>query len=147
MATVEDILMVKGPGVIVASRDTTVREAVNLMCEANVGSVIIKDGERVEGIFTERDLLRRVVSLGRDPNQTQLGSVMTSPVRSVSLRTSVTRCKDILTHEHIRHLAIVEGGTLIGIIGLRDVLTAKLEEDEKLLYDIARQVEIIGKAG
>ena len=140
MATVENILMTKGPDVIVASKDTTVREAVNLMCEANVGSVIIKDGDIVEGIFTERDLLRRVVSPGHNTDATLLGQVMTSPVRSVDLSTPVSTCKDIFTHEHIRHLAIIEQNSLLGMISLRDVLTAKLVEDEKLIHEIGKQM-------
>ena len=144
MISVEDVLMRKGPSVVIASRETTVREAVNLMCEANVGSVIVKEGGEVEGIFTERDLLRRVVSPGCDPETTTLEKVMTSPVRSVDLETTISECKDILTHEHIRHLAITENGSLLGVIGLRDVLSAKLEEDEKLLDEISKQVAAVG---
>lgn len=144
MATVENILMMKGPDVIVASKETTVREAVNLMCEANVGSVIIKDNNIVEGIFTERDLLRRVVSPGHDADTTLLGQVMTSPVRSVDLGTPVSKCKDIFTHEYIRHLAIIEQNSLLGMISLRDVLTIKLDEDEKLLHEIDKQMHDVG---
>lgn len=133
MATVEDILMSKGPDVIVAAPSTTVREASILMCEANVGAVIVKNQDDVCGIFTERDLLRRVVVPGRDPDRTELHEVMTSPVRSVSLNTDVRTCVDIFTREHLRHLAIIEDGALLGIVSLRDVLTRELAEDEQLL--------------
>lgn len=130
MATVEDILMLKGPDVIVTAPSTTVHEAVKMMCEANVGSVVIKEHQDVEGIFTERDLLRRVVAPGKDPRTTPLSDVMTFPVRSVSLSTSVRECSDLLEREHIRHLAIVEEGALVGMISLRDVLSMELREDE-----------------
>ena len=66
MAVIEDILMIKGPDVIIAPSSSTVLEAARLMSEANVGSVIVKDGEEVKGIFTERDLLKRVMAADRD---------------------------------------------------------------------------------
>lgn len=134
MATVEDILMNKGPDAIVAAPSTTVREAVIMMCEANVGSVVIKSEDVVQGIFTERDLLRRVITPSRDPAQTELHEVMSTPVRSVSLATDVRQCSNIFTTEHLRHLAIVEDGALLGMIRLRDVLAAELAEDEEILH-------------
>lgn len=133
MATVEDILMSKGPDVIVTTPLTTVHEAVVMMCEAGVGAVVITDQNRVCGIFTERDLLRRVVAPRRDPNRTELHEVMTSPVRSVSLHTDVRQCGDLFTQQHLRHLAVMESDTLLGMISLRDVLAIELAEDEQLL--------------
>jgi IMP dehydrogenase len=136
MSTVEDILMAKGPDVIVASQATTVHEAVRLMCEANVGSVVVKDGHEVEGIFTERDLLRRVVNTLKDPITTTLGAVMTTPVKSVELHADVRECFRMMKELHIRHLAVMEQDALVGMIGLRDVLAAELEEDEKIIHDM-----------
>lgn len=136
MSTVEDILMSKGPDVIVASQETTVHEAVRLMCEANVGSLIIKDGDVVEGIFTERDLLRRVVNTLKDPTTTTLGKVMTSPVRSVPLAMDVRECFRLMKDLHVRHLAVMEQDVLVGMIGLRDVIAAELEDDEQIIHDM-----------
>lgn len=130
MATIEDILMVKGPDVIVATSDTTVQEAAQMMSRANVGSIIIKDDDGVDGIFTERDLLKRVVARGEDPGRTRLGDVMSSPVKSCGLFDDVTDVANLLTDEHIRHLAIVQDGALIGVIGLRDVMAAQLRESQ-----------------
>ncbi|MBN1943334.1 MAG: CBS domain-containing protein [Phycisphaerae bacterium] len=135
MATVEDILMSKGPDIIVADPSTTVHEATVLMCEANVGAVVIKEQNEARGIFTERDLLRRVVVPGRNPDQIELREVMTSPVRSVSLGADVRECREIFTREHLRHLAVVEEGALLGMISLRDVLAVEVAEDEQLLQD------------
>ncbi len=133
MATVEDILMSKGPDVIVATPLTTVHEAVVLMCEANVGAIVIKSQDEVCGIFTERDLLRRVVVPGRAPERTELHEVMSSPVRSVSLNTNIRECGVIFTRENLRHLAIIENNALLGMISLRDVLAWELAEDENIL--------------
>jgi len=133
MATAEDILMSKGPDVIVATPSTTVHEAVVMMCEANVGAIVIKNQDEVCGIFTERDLLRRVVVPGRAPERTELHEVMTAPVRCVSLNTDIRECAEIFTREHVRHVAIIENTALLGMISLRDVLAWELAEDEKLL--------------
>jgi CBS domain-containing protein len=133
MATLEDILMQKGPDVIVVTPATTVREAVRMMCEANVGSIVVKQDERAEGIFTERDLLRRVVSPGRNPDETPISDVMTSPVETVSLDMDVREASELLNRKRFRHLVIVEQDALVGMISLRDLLRQQLAEDEARL--------------
>ena len=133
MATVEDILMIKGPDVIVAAPTNTAAEAAKMMAKANVGSVIIRIGNEVKGIFTERDLLVRVIAAGKDPASTPIEEVMSSPIKSCRLSDDVENCANELTESHIRHLAVIEEGALIGLIGLRDVLMAELNsKDEKL---------------
>lgn len=127
MLTIEDILMVKGPDVIVTSLNTTVLEAAKLMDEANVGSVIIRENDEINGIFTERDLLRRVVAKGKDPSDISVGSVMSSPVTSCRLGDDVQHWIDELAKAHIRHVVVVEDGSLIGLIGLRDMITTQLQ--------------------
>ena len=121
MKTVEQILAIKGPDVIVASSTSTVWEVSKLMAEANVGSVIVRDEGDVLGIFTERDLLRRVVSPGKEPASTLVSEVMSSPIQHCQLADSVDECAERLTDGHIRHLAVIEDGALIGLIGLRDI--------------------------
>ena len=128
MATIEEILMIKGPDVIVASPDMTVREAVKLMSQANVGSVVVKDGRDVNGIFTERDVLQRVLAPGKDPDGTPLSDVMSCPVKSCRLDNEVSDVAAELTSHHIRHMAIIEQGALVGLVGLRDILAAELRE-------------------
>ena len=131
MATVEDILMIKGPAVIVAASTATVMEAAKLMAEDNVGSVIVRDGGEVKGIFTERDLLRRVVARGKDPSSVLLRDVMSSPVRSCRLMDDIRSLTGDLIKEHVRHLAVIEDGALVGLVSLRDLLTAKLRDGEE----------------
>lgn len=139
MQTVEDILMAKGPDVIVASPGTTVLEAVRLMAEAKVGSLIVKDDDGVAGIFTERDLLSRVVARSLEPGATMLADVMSSPVESVRLTTTVDDVGIAMSRSHIRHLVVMEDGALIGVVGLRDVLAAQLREDERQLHELQDQ--------
>ena len=140
MATIEQILMVKGPDVIVACPDTSVRDAVKLMSQANVGSVIVKDGSEVTGIFTERDVLRRVIAVGKDPDVTTLGEVMSSPVKSCRLDDRVHDAISVLTGGHFRHMAVIEDGALIGLVGLRDVMRAELLDREEQIETLKHQL-------
>jgi len=110
MITVEQILETRGPDVIVAASANTVWEVSKLMAEANVGSVIVREEGAVLGIFTERDLLRRIVAPGKDPSVVPVAEVMSSPVRSCRLADDVAVCAGWLAEDHIRHLAGGEGG-------------------------------------
>ena len=92
MSTVESILLQKGSDVIAVLAGATVREAVDKMIQANVGCVLVEESEKVVGIFTERDLLRRVVGDNKDPNSTLIGEVMSSPVQSCQPSDDVDKC-------------------------------------------------------
>jgi len=129
MMTVEDILMKKGPDVIVAPPQCTVLEAAKLMSEADVGSLIVRRDRQVLGIFTERDLLRRVVAAGKDPCDVTLEQVMSSPVQSCRLSDGINTCAERLTRGHIRHLAVIEQDALVGLISFRDLLVASFRTD------------------
>ncbi len=140
MPTIEDVLAAKGPDVVVASSDTTVREAASMMSQANVGSVIIKDFDDTKGIFTERDLLQRVIASGKDPAATRIDEVMSSPVKSCGLSDTTGEVIGLLTTEHIRHLAVIEQGVLIGLIGLRDVLAGELSAKNSEIAELKTRV-------
>jgi CBS domain-containing protein len=136
MSTIEQILVIKGPDVIVASPQKTVLEAAKMMSDANVGSVVVREGDEIKGIFTERDLLCRLVARSRDPAATALSEVMSSPVRTCSLADDVDGVADELTREHIRHLAVVDKGALVGMISLRDVMAAQIRDTRQKIKDL-----------
>ena len=125
MITVEEILMQKGPDIIVATSTTTVLEAAKLMSEDNIGSVIIRNDDEISGIFTERDLLRRVVAVCKDPATITLAEVMSSPVNACRIDDDIGKCARLLAETNTRHLAVVEDGALVGLISLRDVQAAQ----------------------
>lgn len=111
---------------------TTVMEAVTIMTTKRVGAIAVTRGRKIVGVFTERDLMRRVVFERMDPATTLVRDVMTSPVQTVPDSMSVAEAAALMRDEHIRHLAIVDGdGDLLGIVGLR-----------YLLYDFLAELEL-----
>ena len=109
------------------SPETLVLDAVALMTKGRVGAIAVTSvediGRKVVGVFTERDLMRRVVSERRDPATTRIGDVMTTPVQTVSDETSVAEAASLMRQHHIRHLVIVDGrGALRGIVAQRYLL-------------------------
>jgi len=125
MPTVEDILMTKGPDVVVGSPEMTVLEASRLMAAGNVGAIVVEEGRKPLGIFTERDLLKKVVAKEKPPWETALRDVMSAPVKTCGLGDDILAVGDVMEAEHIRHLAVVEQDALIGVISFRDVLRAQ----------------------
>jgi CBS domain-containing protein len=129
MMTVEQVLAVKGPDVIVTGPEATVLDVCKLMAEANVGSVIIREEGKVLGIFTERDLLRRVVAAGKDPSVVPVREAMSAPVLRCRLSDDVADCAKRLAGGHIRHLAVIEEGALVGLLSLRDLLGLRISAE------------------
>jgi CBS domain-containing protein len=112
--------------------ETSVTEAVRIMTERRVGALAVVTGRRRMGIFTERDLMRRVVCVRKDPDATLMREVMSSPVKTVADATSVNDAVSLMRAYHIRHLAIVdERGDLLGLVGQRYMLYELMDNLER----------------
>lgn len=126
-----DILKEKGSEVYSVDPEATVAEAINLMVEKNIGSVVVMKGNRPVGIFTERDLLRRVCAgCSKDPAKTKVKEVMTSGVIYGAPDDDIQYAINVMTQHRIRHLPILESGKLVGIISIGDVLKQQYKEIE-----------------
>jgi CBS domain-containing protein len=130
MATVREILGKKGSDIISVPPTETVVKAAQLMNERGIGGLVVTDGKRLAGIFTERDILRRVVAQRRDPAATKVGDVMTSPVTACALETTVEECAAMMTAKRIRHLPVVGEKGLVGLITIGDVLAYQVSEQQ-----------------
>jgi CBS domain-containing protein len=109
--------------------DHTVLDAVAVMAKARVGAVAVTEMARLRGIFTERDLMLRVVQQGRDPGQTRVRDVMTSPVATAYDKTPAAEAMTLMLDRHLRHLPIIgDGGQLLGMLSIRDLLNDKVED-------------------
>jgi CBS domain-containing protein len=122
MHTLAEILGEKSGDVIRIGGDATVYEAVQAMVEANVGALLVTDGDEISGIFTERDYLRRIAVEGRRSRDTSVSEVMTSPVLCVTPKTTVDETMALMTDRRIRHAPVVEDGALIGMISIGDLV-------------------------
>lgn len=122
MPTVADILMNKGGTVYSTDADISVLEAVSKMNQHKLGALVVNDGSQVAGIFTERDVLRRVVGEGRNPETTTVGSVMTKDVICVPPETDIEEISTIMQQRRVRHIPVCdESGKLHGMISIGDV--------------------------
>ena len=137
MATVRDILARKGEGghVCTISPEATVLEAAHLMNDQRIGAlVVIADGQ-LAGMFTERDVLRRVVGEQRDPAQTRVGEVMTTEVFCCTLETTIAEVRGTMKNRRIRHLPLVDGDRrLQGLISIGDLNAYETSDHEQTIY-------------
>jgi CBS domain-containing protein len=117
-----EILGEKSGDVIRIDGDATVYEAVIAMVQANVGALLVTDGDEIAGIFTERDYLRRIAVEGRRSRDTTVSEVMSSPVLIVTPDTTVDETMALMTDRRIRHAPVVEDGVLIGMISIGDLV-------------------------
>ena len=130
MKLVKHLLDNKGRDVISIRSDASVLDAIKLMAERAVGSLLVMDGERLEGIVTERDYARKVIIKGRASESTQVGEIMTSDVRTASLEQTVNECMTFMTNMKIRHLPVVEDGRVIGMISIGDLVQAIISDQQ-----------------
>lgn len=124
----------RGAGTVSIEPEATVAAAVQLMNQQRIGSVLVMNGERLVGIFTERDVLTRVVDGERDPASTLVRDVMTRKVMTVARTTTVGSAMHLMTENRWRHLPVVEDDHVIGLVSIGD-LTWWLVRDQQLLID------------
>lgn len=128
MNRVKEILDDKGHDVLQIAADASVFDAVKLMVEAGVGSLLVTEDGKIAGIFTERDYLRRLTLEGRDDKGTAVREVMSSPLVVVTPDTEIDECMAVMTDRRIRHLPVVEGGEVMGIVSIGDVVKFKSKQ-------------------
>lgn len=123
MRTVANILARKGTNVVKVTPKTSVIEALNIMADKNIGSVVVMEGEEFLGIMTERDYSRKVVLKGRSSEQTTVADIMTSNFPSITPEANISECMQLLSANKLRYLPVIVQGELIGIISINDVVT------------------------
>ncbi|HEY9505250.1 MAG TPA: CBS domain-containing protein [Gemmatimonadales bacterium] len=138
MATLGDLLATKGHEVLAVQPSDTVLQAANLMNERNIGGVVVLEGDRLAGIFTERDVLRRVVAVGLDPARTTVSQVMTTPVITCRPELSLEDCATLMTTRRVRHLPVQQGSELTGLVTIGDLLAHKVSEQQATLEQMTQ---------
>jgi len=135
MATVSDIMAKKGTRVWTVGPEATVLRAAQLMNEQKIGALVVTDGDRIVGMFTERDVLRRVVGEERAPASTSVADVMTTEVACCSAGTPMEEARAAMKNRRVRHLPVVdEDGRLSGLISIGDVNAYDSANQEQTIF-------------
>jgi CBS domain-containing protein len=130
MARVSDILRGKGSDVLKIDASATVYEALEKIVARNVGSILVTDDDKVVGIMTERDYLRKITLQGRTSRDTKVSEIMSSPLVYVAPETTIEETMAIMTDRRIRHLPVCQKERLVGIVSIGDLVKSKISEVE-----------------
>lgn len=123
MRKVSNVLQRKGNRVATVPPEMTVIDALKLMAEQNIGSVVVMKEEKFAGIMTERDYSRKVILKGRHSSETKVGEIMTTDFPYVSMNDTVESCMQLMTSHRLRYLPVIEDEQLVGIISINDLVT------------------------
>ena len=135
------------PPLTVAPVDTVV-QAVHAMTKRNVGAATVVEGGRVSGVVTERDVMRKVIAAGRDPNTTSVRDIMSSPAVSIGVKTTVAAAAALMRKHHIRHLVVLdEHESLVGVLALRYLLYDLMDDMERTAGDLIGYIMTDGPGG
>jgi CBS domain-containing protein len=122
MKNVAELLRMKPARVVSVKPEDSVLEAIKVLASQNVGAALVMTGERLAGIFSERDYTRKVILQGRSSDKTRVEEVMTANVIVVSPRSHARECMMLMTEKSIRHLPVVDQGRVVGMVSIRDIV-------------------------
>jgi len=142
MNTVKQLLEGKTTRLLSISPDASVFEALQLMAAKDVGALVVLDGERLAGIFSERDYARKVVLVGKFSKETAVREIMTAKVLCVRPEQTVDQCMALMTEHRIRHLPVLDGSKVIGVISIGDVVKELLSEQQVIISQLESYIHM-----
>ena len=144
MLTVKQILDIKGRKVFSADRAETIRAAINMLSDHEIGALLVTDGGKPIGILSERDVVRRLAESDYCSLDVPISAWMTSPILYVGLNYTLDECMSLMTHKHIRHLPVIEDGVLVGMISIGDVVKAEIQDRDMLISHLEQYISGTG---
>lgn len=136
MKTVQQLLESKRHGVASVAPDTSVLDALKVMAEEEIGAVLVLDGDALAGIFSERDYARKVVLQGKASKDTPVREIMTEKVVCVHPEQTIEDCMGLMTDKRVRHLPVLQGRKVIGVVSIGDVVKEMLVEKEFVIKQL-----------
>ena len=140
MRTVRQLLEAKTPEIYAIAPDAPVIEAIRLMAEKRIGAVLVMEGTRLVGILSERDYARKIVLQGRSSSDTPVRTIMTADVLTVRPDDTAEHCMQVVTNQRIRHLPVIRGGEVVGVVSIGDLVKAVIEDQQLELDQLQRYI-------
>lgn len=140
MRTVRQLLDAKRPAIHAIRPEAPVLDAIRLMADAHIGAVLVMDGPRLVGIVSERDYARKVVLQGRSSADTPVRDIMTSRVLTATSADTSDRCMQVMTEHRIRHLPVIDGDDVVGVVSIGDLVKAVIEDQRVELDSLQRYI-------
>lgn len=140
MKLVKQILKEKGHQFWSVGPDTMIYDALKLMAEKEIGALLVLDGGKLVGIMSERDYARKVILKGKSSLETPVREIMTSKVFFIRLQQTVEECMALMTDKHIRHLPVMDGDKVVGVISIGDLVKATIDEKDFLIKQLENYI-------
>ena len=140
MVTVRQLLDGKGADIWSVAPDDSVFEAVQVMSDRDVGALMVLDGSRVAGIISERDYARKIALEGRASRDTKVADIMTTRVVYALPTQTVDECLALMTDKRIRHLPVMNGDDLVGVLSIGDLVKSKIEEQQHVIEQLEQYI-------
>jgi CBS domain-containing protein len=140
MRTVNQLLQTKGSAIWSVAPNATMLDALQLMADKDIGALVVREGDQVVGIVSERDYARKVVLRGKTSRETLVHEVMTPRVFFVRPEQGIDECMALMTERHIRHLPVLAGERLAGVISIGDVVKAIISEQEFMIAQLEQYI-------
>jgi CBS domain-containing protein len=140
MAIASQLLKHKGRVIHSIAPEAPVLEAIRLMAEHSVGALLVMQGEQLLGVVSERDYARKVILKGRSSHETEVRQIMSAPVLTVRADQSVHECMRVMSEKRIRHLPVVEGERVVGVLSIGDLVRSVLEEQQRTIADLEQYI-------
>ncbi len=138
--TVVQVLKAKGHGFHAVGPEATAYDALEIMAEKNVGALLVVEGGKLAGVFSERDYARKVILKGKSSKNTKVRELMSSPPITIGSQTSLRDCMILMTENHIRHLPVINDGVLMGVVSIGDVVNAVISEQSAAINDLENYI-------
>ena len=140
MKRVKDILDVKGRDIWSIAPDISVYDAMKLMADKEIGSLMVMEGTKLVGIISERDYARKVILQGRSSHTTQVREIMTSRVVYAQPDQNIEECMALMTEKRVRHLPVIDEGQLVGVISIGDLVKSIISEQKFIIEQLERYI-------
>jgi CBS domain-containing protein len=141
MPTVSDLIRTKGSREIWSiTPDATVYEALQMLAEKNIGALLVMTGDKVDGIMSERDIVRKIDLTGKTSREMKVREIMTTQVLYLDIKQSLEECMAIMTDHKVRHLPVLENQRLVGMISIGDVLKEIVSDQQYMIEQLSRYI-------